>query len=438
MKSPFVSLIILTCLCLSCSDKEFDAAGFNREIQNKLHAISLIESIEKFEKFYYLVGAEGDTIQIPATEFENGVIYVKDIIKNESYYNLKLSNGDVSNIPCTVGAEIKYRVPNISSLRLDGYDIQMKVVLKDKSSLLRINHGEPNIGGLVCSSFIDFANSRIGYYKPYTTNGEETTEVLIESNQIIPFVEEHEYTIVSSKTNGCVASLSITDNETGEIYEFSPEIGCYESGITNGWGKSSYEVKGNIEVLDFRIYSNQDYNSKLLILGDSNADHGGIGDYKWRNYARQIKDGMGGSAFLVVQGGADTNHFLTWLEEYVLDICKPQYCLVTTYNESPFFEWHSNIMEIIQIFEGKNIIPILATIHSGGKDGIDDGRIKINEWIRGSNCLVFDVAKIVSLDHDGISVNKDLLQYDMVHYNFEANDLLASSFFEIFPFLRNN
>lgn len=65
---------------------------------------------------------------------------------------------------------------------------------------------------------------------------------------------------------------------------------------------SSYEVSGSINILNFKTYSNQDYHSKLLVLGDSNADHGGIGDDKWRNYIRQIKARMGGSAFLVVQG----------------------------------------------------------------------------------------------------------------------------------------
>ena len=438
MKYPLFPLFVLICLCLSCSDKEFDTARYNGEMMSKLHEVSMIEGIEKYEKFYYITRGDGDTIQIPSTEFENGIIYVKDIVKNKNYYCIKLSNGEVSNIPCTLEAEIKNRVPNISSLRLDGYDIQIKAVLKGRNSLLRINHGEPNLNGLVCSSFIDFTNGRIGYYKPYTTDEEKTTEELIEGEQIIPFVEGHEYTIVSSKQNGCFASLSITDNLTGECYEFSPEIGCYESGITNGWGKSSYEVMGDVEVLEFKIYSNQDYNSKLLILGDSNADHGGIGDYKWRNYTRQIKKGMGGSAFLVVQGGADTNHFLTWLDGYVLDLCKPQYCLITTYNETNFSRWYSNIMKIIQILEDNNIVPILATIHPGGKGGIDDGRKKINEWIRNSGYLVFDIAKIISLNHDGISLNKNLLHFDMVHYNYEANTLLANAFLETFPSLVNN
>lgn len=434
-----ISSIIILCLFTSCSENGFDVEEYNSNVAFGLNKISNIIGIEKYGKFYYIADGGGDTVKIPSTEFEKGVLYVKDVFKKENYCSIKLSNGEVSNFPCFADTEIKYRVPNISSLRLDGYDIQIKVVIKDINSLLRINHGEPNIGGLVCSSFIDFANSRIGYYKPYTIDGEKTTEVLIEREQIIPFIKGHVYTIVSSKHNGCVASLSIKDNETGESYEFSPEIKCYESGITHGWGKSSYEEMGGIEVLDFKIYSNQDFNSRLLILGDSNADHGGLGSYKWRNYTRQIKLGMNGSAFLVVQGGAGTSNFISWLDEYAMDLCKPKYCLVTTYNETNFSRWYSNIQEILNRLKRENITPILATIHPAEGDVIGDTHSEINDWIRSSGFLVFDVAKVISLNHDGVTTWKDILTPpNWVHFNLEANNILAKNFFETFPYLSNN
>lgn len=433
-----IYLLMIICLCASCSDNDFDVVGFNEKTQNSIQSISIILGIEKYERFYYLAKDNRDTLKIPSTEFEGGILYIKDILENDDSYSIILSNGEKFNILHTAESEIKYRIPNISFLRLDGYDIQLKIVLKDTNSLLRINHGEPGIGGLVCSSFIDFAKGTIGYYKPYSTEEEKTIDVLVESEQTIPFVEGHEYTIVSSKENGCIATIKVTDNDIQQTYQFTPDIGCYESGITNGWGKSSYEIKGEVDISGFKIYSNQDYHSKLLILGDSNADHGGIGDDKWRNYARQIKSRMGGSAFLVVQGGADTNDFITWLNEYVLNICKPQYCLVATYNEANFSMWYSNISEIIQIISDKGIIPILATIHPGGRNGLNDERKRINDWIRESGYLVFDIAKVISQNNDGITVNEELLRYDLVHFNYETNDMLADYFWETFSHLLKN
>lgn len=432
--------LIFIGLCISCSKENIAIEeSIEEETLHTFQSVSLITGIEKYENYYYIAQDTRDTLKIPATELGNGEVYINDILDIGSSYRFVFSDGEKYDIPVVADLEIKYRVPNISTLRLDGYDIQIKVVLKDRNGLLRINHGEPNLDGLVCSSFIDFTNGRIGYYKPYTADGEKSSEVLIESDQMIPFVKGHEYTIVSSKRDGCVASLSITDNLTGECYEFSPEIGCYESGITNGWGKSSYEVMGDVEVLEFKIYSNQDYNSKLLILGDSNADHGGIGNDKWRNYARQIKKGMGGSAFLVVQGGAGTRNFLTWMDGYVFDLCKPQYCLITTYNETNFQKWNPNILEILRRLEIRKIIPILATIHPAEGDKISDERRKINDWIRNSGYLVFDVAKVISVNNDGLTTWKKVLhEPNWVHYNFTANDLLATNFFETFPYLSNN
>lgn len=430
---------IIICLCVACSNYEFDIDGYNKKMINDLQSISVISGIEKYEKFYYIVNKERDTIKVPSSEFESGVLYVNDIIKSDKYYTFILSSGNSSIIPCTEGAEIKYRVPNFSSLRLDGYDVQLKVVLKNINSFIRINHGEPNIGGLVCSSYIDFSKGLIGYYKPYTTDGEKTSEILIESEENASFIEGHEYTIVSSKQNGCVASLSIIDDITGEIYEFSPKIGCYESGITHSWGTSSYEVEGEVDVVDFKIYSNQDYHSKLLILGDSNAEHGGLGNYKEYGYTRRIRSEMNGSAFLVAQGGASTRKFLVWLDEYVLDLCKPQYCLITTYNETNFTSWHHNISDIIEILERENITPILATIHPAEGDVISNVHSEINDWIRNSGYLVFDVAKVISLNHDGVTTWKDVLTPPTwVHFNYESNNLLYENFFDSFPFMRAN
>lgn len=439
MKLNNAIIFIILFFLSSCSDKEIDIKKYNEDIINGLNSISNIIGIEKYEQFYDIAKSEGDTIKIPSTEFEKGVLYVKDIIEKDNYFSFVLSSGEVSNIPSVAGVKIKYRVPNISSLRLDGYDIQVKMVLKDCNSILRINHGEPNIGGMVCSLYIDFSRGRIGLYEPYTTDSEKTTEKFIEDEQQISFIVGHEYTIVSSKINGCIVKVSVTDEVSRESWTFTPDIGCYESGITNGWGRSSYEISGNIDIHDFKIYSNQDYRSKLLILGDSNADHGGIGDYKWKNYARQIKTEMQGNAFLVVQGGASTDNFLVWLDNYALDICSPQYCLITTYNEYSFYKWNNNIREIIDILESHQIIPILATIHPGSGEMISEDKRTMNDWMRNSGYFVFDMARVISKNNDGVTTNEKLLRLpDLVHFNFEANDLLAKDFFETFPFMKEN
>ena len=189
MKLNNAIIFIILFFLSSCSDKEIDIKKYNEDIINGLNSISNIIGIEKYEQFYDIAKSEGDTIKIPSTEFEKGVLYVKDIIEKDNYFSFVLSSGEVSNIPSVAGVKIKYRVPNISSLRLDGYDIQVKMVLKDCNSILRINHGEPNIGGMVCSLYIDFSRGRIGLYEPYTTDSEKTTEKFIEDEQQISFIQ---------------------------------------------------------------------------------------------------------------------------------------------------------------------------------------------------------------------------------------------------------
>lgn len=335
----------------------------------------------------------------------------------------------------TADSKVVEYLPNITSLRVDEFKIVMEVVLTEKDCLLRINNGEPDIGGMVCSAFVDFGRGKMGYYYPYNTEEEKTEEVLVEDEQTIPFEKGRKYMISSFKINGGTVKLSITDVLSKETYEFMPQLRSYTSGMTNAWGKSSYEVSGNMEIVAFKVYSTQERCPKLLILGDSNADHGGLGSDKWRNYARQIKDSLGGSAFLVAQGGARTSDYLTWLKEYVLNVCQPQYCLITTYNETSFTRWYPNIMQIIEILEEHNIIPILATIHPGGGATINEQKAKINDWIRASGYLVFDIGKIISLNNDGITTDENLLRPDLVHFNHVSNDMLATEFMLDFPFL---
>ncbi len=89
--------------------------------------------------------------------------------------------------------------------------------------------------------------------------------------------------------------------------------------------------------------------------------------------------------------------------------------------------------------ENCKIIPILATIHPGEGDMISNERRKINDWIRNSGYLVFDVAKVISVNNDGVTTWKEMLREPTwVHFNYEANDLLAKIFFETFPYLLNN
>lgn len=431
-------LFLLLFYTVSCNKDEIDVEKENLMFVETFGEINAINGVEEYEGFYYIEYHDGKVAKLPSKEYYKGIFYIMDIRKDASSLCFYLSNGDVRSIGCENDTRINYRLPNVRSLRTDGYDLNLDIVLNDINSVVRINHGEPNFNGMVCSSFIDFKRGKIGYFKPYSVDEEKTDEVLVEDEKTISFEKGHHYSIISSKTDGCIASITIKDNDNYQTYQFTPEIGCHESGITNGWGRSSYEIVGDIEVLNFKIYSNQPYHSKLLILGDSNADHGGIGDFKWKNYARQIKTGIQGNAFLIVQGGASTNDYLVWLQEYALDVCAPQYCMITTYNEYAFSKWIKNITEIINILENHHIIPILATIHPGSGEMINDDKRQMNDWMRGSGYLVFDIARVISKNNDGVTTNEGLLRSDFVHFNFEANDLLAADFFETFPFMKEN
>ena len=88
--------------------------------------------------------------------------------------------------------------------------------------------------------------------------------------------------------------------------------------------------------------------------------------------------------------------------------------------------------------ENHHIIPILATIHPGSGEMISEDKRKMNDWMRSSGYLVFDVARVISQNNDGVTTNESLLRSDLVHFNFEANDLLAADFFETFSFMKEN
>lgn len=233
MKYIHAFILVILCVLSSCSKETFDVVEYNKSTMDSLSMLSYITSIEKYGKLYYIENQTSKTIEIPATEFVSGILYLKEIKEEKTSFSFVLSDGNELTIDHAPDVKIRYRLPNISTLRTDGYDIVLKLILADKNSHLRINYGEPNIDGLVCSAFIDFGKGKMGYYQPYMTDEEKSEEILATYEKDIPFEQGNQYTIVASKKEGCIASVFVKDEKSGDEYEFSPELTCYESGITN-------------------------------------------------------------------------------------------------------------------------------------------------------------------------------------------------------------
>lgn len=340
-------------------------------------------------------------------------VYVSQNLRKQVYDNYKFPNKEI---------------PYSTYVRADETETIADVILTDKNSVFKLIKGEVS----PCIAFVDFGNNKFGFYTP----NKETETVYKQEDFGTAFIQGHKYQVSLAKVKGYIAKLSVTDLNTVTKKELVIDSDSDNLGISYCWGADTYEVvSGSVQVTKFKLVSLQKIRPSLMILGDSNADHGGLGSNKRLGYSRLIKEAHDGEVAIFSQGGASAYDFVNWLDNYILNICKPTYALISTYNTTDADRHILEIEYLVDALARHQITPILATIHPSGDTNANARHRAINDWIKGSGYMYFDLAELLSLNNDGVTVNPNLLNPDLVHFTKPTNELIANRFENDFGYI---
>lgn len=274
--------------------------------------------------------------------------------------------------------------------------------------------------------FIDFESGTMGMYGKVAHNG--TIPAIYKQKDVsFGFIASHEYVIKCVRKDK-THTLIVTDNYSlqTDIFSVTPELA---NDMGAHFGIRSYKTTGEISVLDFKNYSLEPYNCRLLIMGDSFIEGATAFRYSEGPLARYcvfMKRMLNGSCAINGFGGACTEHVLKFYNDYCKTLYKPDYVLIAAgTNNYTYSTWLTNQQNLIQAIKDNDSIPILVTItRRMDNDNLSFMR-QANEWIRNSGEMYIDANIITTLNYDGETQNSSMFWTDLVHPTAETHKKIA-------------
>ncbi|MDO4804204.1 MAG: RICIN domain-containing protein [Lachnospiraceae bacterium] len=287
-----------------------------------------------------------------------------------------------------------------------------------------------------CSGvYVDFARKKIGLYKGFGMN--ETRKSLIEND--IPFDVKpgHLYQVSMVRAADCQLFFSLVDPATWDV------VYLYGSFLETGraWGKFEYKVdKGSATVTSLKERSLANTRPLLAMVGDSYIEGYALDVAQEKRYSALLLKYLKGSAYVCAKGGAKSANGVVWFNQYLFETVRPKYILLSFgMNDNDFDKWLSNMQKMIALAEENGATPILVTIPPNAtetKAYMNDVHLKMSAWVRASGYRYLDVAKVLTKNHDGVTMNKALYSIDLMHPNEEGHRKIYDEFLQRFGDIR--
>lgn len=282
--------------------------------------------------------------------------------------------------------------------------------------------------------FVNFGSNTIGFYK---TVGHASDASVIQKQYVLPFsfTVGHTYDIHSIKLNANISILTINDIYTANHCKalfINTENNLY---LGSGWGYRTYTAGSGVSVDFIHNYSIQPEKSMICMIGDSYVESNALlaypNDYDKR-FSNLVSKKLGGDMFTWAQGGASSGQVYTWLST-ILNLNESKYYLICVgMNDENFQTWQGNIENILSTIETNHGIPILCTIPPTNLASNEEHML-MNQYIRQSGIDFIDIAKIMSANNNGITVDLSKFLSDGVHPTPEVHEIIYQTIFSAFP-----
>lgn len=335
-----------------------------------------------------------------------------------SVYNNSL---EIKELKDVAPIQALYKIPNVDTLRVDADNynciVKTNTEILDGSKIILVKGTTEWVSYLALK--VDFKNGKIGFLSSY----KGTTENYISSENFTS-TPNTKYYIENIKTVEGNYIGRITNMFTLETVEITVSSSTSNMGIP--WGLRRY-INVDCEVLESNDISSQPFDSIGAIIGDSFIEGNSIPADKNKRYCYLMLKKLNGKLFICAQGGGISEQVVSWINDYLRYIVNPKYVILAMgMNDSNYDKWLSNTKLAINTINAiwKNVKILFVTIPPAGSNYANAEHIKMNDWIRSSGYTYLDVAEILSLNYDGVTLDTSKLLEDQVHPTIESHELI--------------
>lgn len=307
---------------------------------------------------------------------------------------------------------------------LDGDVINVMFELNALTGKLNLYRDNQNATKGSRVDFVDFANGKIGFYKPSGNATTETLEVLQEKALGFSLVVGHQYVAESIREHGTIHTIKLTDactmqNDSLTISNSDAPGLC--------WGVRGYQEKScDIDVMRSKAFSTQPYGAKVLVIGDSYIEGASIGGYKDKRWCALLREALNGDVFINGLSGAPSAWLVDWLSTYLKDLVNPDYVIVQVgVNDGTLSTYETNMGKIIDLIKNYyHAIPVLVTIPPTVGTASASIWSSINAFVKASGELYIDEALVLSDGYDGASRDSSKFLSDDTHPNVAGHQAI--------------
>lgn len=236
-------------------------------------------------------------------------------------------------------------------------------------------------------------------------------------------VADREYLLTVTKVMG-VNTFTFTDTVTQQTVSISSEQADGGNETGRQWGKVGLMyLSGSFTCTKFEYVLNVQMNPRFVVIGDSNTEGANaLGSNYQYGYAHLMENERRQADVLIAgRGGDETTNVLQRVGyEVALD---PEYVVINMgTNDGNTTTWLNNMTSLIALFTANGVKPVLCTLIP--KTGSDAKNITINNYIRNYQFGPYpyiDLAKSVSVNNDGVTLDTSLFAGDGIHMNVSGN-----------------
>lgn len=340
--------------------------------------------------------------------------------------NYQTSTGGVQNTSAGWDTQL------VRTIRTDFDSRGMAVRFIPKSGDALLVIGNKNASNLAASTFygVDFGAKQLAIYPNWNNDTAAPVPPATQASNLT-LAADREYILEYRRQTLFKGKVILRDCLTGESESF--EIA---NNALKGWDNPCVIVPaGTVEVKRVQYFHTMPIEAKLAVYGDSfiegaNLGYGSID----KRYVQRIADAIGEDVFLDGRGGESAAGVL---QKYPTDsLCKAQYTLIAVgTNDYTYNTWLSNIQSIIAFVEAKGSVPVLVTVSRRTDTDNLSFIQQANAWVRSSGYAYLDVAKAISLNNDGETINTELYYSDNVHPNVAGHQAIFNRSRIDLPFL---
>ena len=313
-------------------------------------------------------------------------------------------------------------VPLYNNNYIEQFELQATVTPVSLNSKISVYKQESaaNTPRNSSGGYVDFKNKKIGLYRGFAFGEKKSTL----ASASIPFKLQanQSYTVQLIRASDNTVHFVFSDPSSGNTV--SVKGTSFEAG--RAWGTLKCIVdSGNVKTSGLRIRNLGSTRPTLAMVGDSYLEGTYLHEDINSRYASFVTDHLNGDVFMCCRGGATSTLGVQWFNRFLFDTVKPRYILIAFgMNDRDYTRWVDNMQKMISLAEANNVIPILATIPPRVGDDVAEGNAvheQMSAWVRQSGYRYIDVAKALTLNHDGVTPNESLMLSDRTHPNKEGH-----------------